>query len=392
MGFVPRIPYGTKDFLPKEALSKRLMEASLAEFFGRWGYEEVVTPTFEFLDIFTAGTGTDSINDMFKFFEKNNRTVALRPDMTTPIARVAASRLKDNRPPLRLFYLTNIFRYEEAQAGRQCEFYQAGAELIGVPGPHADAEIVALAVEALKQAGLERFQINIGQVDFINGIMENTLLSAKERSSIKHCLLKRDLVGLDALLEQSHLDPDAQKLLQLIPQLHGKEEVLQKAYTLTSNATSRAALDNLSDLFKLLVDYGLDEYVQFDLGIIRDLEYYTGMVFEGYTAGLGFPVLGGGRYDKLISCFGMDSPATGFALGIERVLLAKERQGLAKQEVAKDVYIAWALGCEAKAIQKAQELRREGKVVSLALIQQDKKEAEQAAKDNGFVSCIYIRE
>lgn len=392
MGFVPRIPYGTKDFLPKEALSKRMMEASLAQLFGRWGYEEIVTPTFEFLDIFTAGTGTDSINDMFKFFEKNNRTVALRPDMTTPIARVAASRLKDNRPPLRLFYLTNIFRYEEAQAGRQCEFYQAGAELIGVPGPQADAEIVALSVEALKQAGLERFQINIGQVGFINGIMENTLLTAKERSKIKQCLLQRDLVGLDALLEQSRLDQDARQLLELIPQLHGKEEVLEKAYTLTSNPTAIAALDNLSELFKLLVDYGVDEYVQFDLGIIRDLEYYTGMVFEGYTAGLGFPVLGGGRYDKLVSCFGMDSPATGFALGIERVLLAIERQGLTKPKAAKDVYIAWSLGCEAQAIQTAQKLRLEGKTVSLALIAQNKKEAEQAALDHGYADCLYISE
>lgn len=388
--FVPQIPYGTRDLLPREAKQKRIVEGSLAELFSHWGYDEVVTPTFEYMETLTVGTGSSIQEHVFKFFDKNNRILALRPDMTTPIARVAATRLKATPLPLRLFYLTNVFRHEQAQAGRQCEFYQAGVELLGAPGPAADAEIVALAVEAMLEAGLTNFQIGLGQVDFINGLMAESQLSPESQQQIKFAMVTRDLVGLGETLAQSGLSPAAQELLRQIPLLHGREDMLSKAYQLVSNDLSRSALDNLADIRKLLAGYGVDQYVKFDLGIIRDFDYYTGMVFEGYTPGLGFPLCGGGRYDTMLASLGVANPATGFALGIERVLLALERQGIAVSIRGKDVYIAWTEGKLAEAIEVAKACRKKGRRAELAIAAEPRAAAETMVREQGYEELIYI--
>lgn len=388
--FVPKIPYGTRDLLPRDANRKRNMEASLSTLFARWGYDEVVTPTFEYLETLLVGNSSDIQHNMFKFFDKNNRILALRPDMTTPIARVAATRLRDSTLPLKMFYLTNVFRYEEAQAGRQCEFYQAGVELLGVSGPTADAEVIAIAVEAMLETGLTSFQISLGQVEFINGVMNECQLSPEQRQAVKQALVKRDLVGLGEILDNSGLCQTSQNLLKKIPVLHGREEMLKQAYSMVTDEVSRRALDNLNEIYHLLKSYGVEKYVNFDLGIIRDFEYYTGMVFEGYTPGLGFPLCGGGRYDNMASSFGVDCPATGFALGIERILLAMERQGIAIQPDSKDIYIGWNAGMLSSAILEAGKQRQAGKIVELSLVPQTKAEAELSQTGKGYTKLIYI--
>ncbi|MBP2644895.1 MAG: hisZ [Firmicutes bacterium] len=390
-GFLPRIPYGTRDFLPKEAKQKRVMENSLAGLFSCWGYDEVVTPTFEYLETLTTSSATDYGQDLFKFFDNNNSILALRPDMTTPMARVAATRLKDSSLPLRLFYLTNVFRHEQAQAGRQCEFYQAGVELLGAPGANGDAEIIALAVEAMREAGLENFQISIGQVGFINGITEEVTLSVNDRQRIKKCIVSRDLVGLEESLAASGLDEETQKLIKEIPLLQGGQEVIGQVYKAVKNPVSRAALENLTEIQRLIASYGLEQYVKIDLGLIRDFNYYTGMVFEGYTAGLGFPLCGGGRYDKMVAAFGGDSPATGFALGIERVMLALERQGITPSAVSKDLYVAWEAGAQDQAISLTAKYRRDGRTVELALKPQDRQEAEKSRLARDYNELVYVR-
>lgn len=387
--FVPQLPYGTRDFLPKEAKNKRMVEEALAELFSQWGYDEVVTPTFEYLETLNI-SGSADLAESFKFFDKNNSILALRADMTTPIARVAATRLKDNGPLQRLFYLTNVFRHEEAQAGRQCEFYQAGVELLGESDPAADAEVVALAVQAMLDAGLTKFQIGLGQVEFINGLMQESKLSVEECQHIKHCLVARDLVGLETLLVESGVAEKTQQVIKSIPLLHGKEELLEKAYAMINNDVSRAALDNLAEIYQLLKCYGVDQYVNFDLGIIRDFDYYTGLVFEGYTPGLGFPICGGGRYDNMLHSFGRDCPATGFALGIERILLALERQDIAPNCNQREVYIGWNTGSLAKAIQEAVKLRQLGKTVELALKAESREKVAENQKDRGFAEIIYF--
>lgn len=388
--FVLEIPYGTRDFLPSEAAEKRAIEAELAGVFARWGYDEVVTPTIEYLDTLTIGNGQALEPHMFKFFDKNNRTLALRHEMTTPIARVVASRLRDDMLPLKLSYISSVYRYEQTQTGRQCEFYQAGVELIGSAEASADAEVIALAIEGMKRAGLKDFQLCLGQVEFINGLMQQFRLSEEVQEKIKGALEKRDLVGLERIVREAGLTKNAQEILQKLPLLHGREDMLKKAYTMAVNEQSRRALDNLCEIYRLLESYGAAEYVIFDLGVIRDINYYTGMVFEAYTPGLGFPLCGGGRYDHMLSDFGSACPATGFALGIERIMLALERQGLQKPKIEKDVFVAYDASRREEAIQRVQKLRLEGRTAELALSPQTEEEARGYQEGKGYTSLEYL--
>ncbi len=384
------IPYGTRDFLPDEAREKRAIESLLAEGFARWGYDEIVTPAFEFVDTLTLGNGRRIEPYMFKFFDRQNRTLALRHEMTTPIARVVASRMKGAEMPLKLFYLSPVYRYEQAQTGRQCEFYQAGVEFMGSDSEAADAEIVALAATSMKNAGLKNFQICLGQVDFIHGLMQELRLDANAQEAVKAALEAHDLVGLRVLADQVGLVSKGKEALLAVPLLHGGAEIIEKARVMTTNGQSLCALDNLHAIYRLLQAYGAEEYVKFDLGMIRDFGYYTGMVFEAYTPGLGFPLCGGGRYDRLLSDFGSACPATGFALGIERVMLALERENLKPSAPQKDIYISYAASKREDAIRLAEERRMAGKIVELSPSEETRDEATLRQTAKGYRELVYI--
>ena len=388
--FIPQVPYGTKDILPLDAARKRGVENELARLFLSWGYQEVVTPTFEYYETLRASAPETADDSTFRFFDRSGRMLALRPDMTTPIARVAVMRMREQPLPLRLFYLANVFRQEETQAGRQCEFYQAGVELLGAGGVAADAEVVALAVEALLAAGLSDFQVCLGQVDFISGIMAEAGLDAVTAHKVKQALIERNMVGLGELLAESGIEPGNRDLLQQLPMLHGKLDMLRNVRQRVKNQISQAALDNLAEIYHLLEKYGIDRYVMFDLGIIRDFEYYTGMVFETYTTGLGYPICGGGRYDRMAGSFGREQPATGFALGIERILLALERQGLDATNPTQSVYVGWAGSNLPQAIAAVKRLREDGSTAELGLQEQSREEAEREGKNRGCSRVLYI--
>ena len=274
--------------------------------------------------------------------------------------------------------------------GRQCEFYQAGVELIGSASATADAEVLALAIQSLLRAGLKDFSVCLGQVEFVTGIMQQYRLDEQTQQTLKKALEQHDLVAYDATVASLDLAAAAKQNLRQLPVLSGGEETLQQAYASALGEQSRRALDNLSAIYHLLASYGLEKYVRFDLGLIRDFSYYTGMVFEVYTAGLGFPLAGGGRYDHMLSDFGCACPATGFALGIERVLLALERQGIGAPEPAKDVYIGYSAGQEAAAVNRATNLRSEGKVAELSLAPQTKAEAEASRHAKGYATLVYL--
>jgi ATP phosphoribosyltransferase regulatory subunit len=388
--FLPQIAYGTRDFLPQEAKGKRVLENRLSALFAQWDYDEVITPTFEYWETVAVASENSSYEqNMFKFFDQTNRLLVLRPEMTTPMARVAATRLHEADRPLRLSYIANVFRQEEYQAGRQCEFNQAGVELMGIPGSTADAEVIALAVKAMAACGLKNFQISVGHMQFISGLMDESHLSVKQRQEIKKLLMSRDLVALKEVVAQSGLSDEVQQVLLELPLLHGRKELLTKARKYAHNPVSCQALDDLTQLFELLKSYGLSEYVEFDLGMIRDFDYYTGIVFEGYTPGLGFPICGGGRYDKLLAAFGSDAPATGFALGMERMLLALERQNIKLAVAKKEIYVGWQAGKVQEAIQRATELRQEGLRVALALLPQSRQTATDFVRDRDYQKLIY---
>lgn len=387
---VLKIPYGTRDFLPAEAAGKRVVETRLAELFAQWGYEEVVTPSIEYLDTLGLGSSQNIGDHLFKLFDKSNQTLALRHEMTTPIARLVSTRLQDSPLPLKLSYISSVFRYEQTQAGRQCEFYQAGVELMGPGSPATDAEVVALAVTGLLRSGLTEFTVCLGQVEFLNGILNQYRLSSQEQEDLKAAMERRNLVELNQLVDELNLPENAKQVLKELPLLNGGEDLLKQAYDMALNEQSRRALDNLAEIYRLLKAYKVEQYVRFDLGIIRDFSYYTGMVFEVYAPGLGYPLCGGGRYDHLLADFGTACPATGFALGIERILLAIERQKLPMHSLPRDVYVGYAAGKETAAIEKAASLREQGKSVELAVSSQTEVEARESQQAKNYAAFEYI--
>ena len=259
-------PYGTRDFLPAEAAVKREVEQKIFELFASFGYEEVVTPTMEYLETLTISGGRAQEPNLFKMFDRENRTLALRHEMTTPIARLAVNRLHDAPLPLKLSYNTNVFRFRKNQPGRQCEFYQAGVELLGVSNAFADAEVLALAAQALNVAGLKDFKICLGQADFAGGLMEN--LAPDVQAEIKSAIERHDIVALKNL--------DVDDALKKIPTLQGGEEILSDAQVLADNDRSRKALDNLAEIYRLLKVYGVADKITFDLGLIRDFRLFVG--------------------------------------------------------------------------------------------------------------------
>ena len=387
---VLKIPYGTRDFLPAEAAGKRVVETRLAELFAQWGYEEVVTPSIEYLDTLGLGSSQNISDHLFKLFDKSNQTLALRHEMTTPIARLVSTRLQNSPLPLKLSYISSVFRYEQTQAGRQCEFYQAGVELMGPGSPATDAEVVALAVTGLLRSGLTEFTVCLGQVEFLNGILNQYRLSSQEQEDLKAAMERRNLVELNQLVDELNLPENAKQVLKELPLLNGGEDLLKQAYDMALNEQSRRALDNLAEIYRLLKAYKVEQYVRFDLGIIRDFSYYTGMVFEVYAPGLGYPLCGGGRYDHLLADFGTACPATGFALGIERILLAIERQKLPMHSLPRDVYVGYAAGKETAAIERAAQLREQGKSVELAVSSQTEAAAKESQQAKNYAAFEYI--
>lgn len=375
-------PYGTQDFLPEEATAKRTIEQKIFELFAAFGYEEVVTPTMEYLETLTTSSGRAIEPHLFKMFDRNNRTLALRHEMTTPIARLSVSRLKGSPLPLKLSYSSNVFRFRTNQPGRQCEFYQAGVELLGIANAFADAEIIALAAQALKVSGLKNFKICLGQVDFASGLMEQNNLLPELQAAIKAAIERHDIVALENL--------PVDDALKKIPKLQGGREILSAARELAQNERSARALDNLNEIYRLLEIYGVADKITFDLGLIRDFEYYTGMVFEAYAAGVGYSLAGGGRYDNMLKDFGWACPATGFALGIERILAAQKFQGTVETLRLKDFYLGYAAGQEEVAIKRAAELRAGGKVVEVALIAQNEQAAIKSCADKNCKELIYL--
>ena len=373
-------PYGTQDFLPEEAAAKRITEQKIFELFASFGYEEVVTPAMEYLETLTTSGGREIESHLFKMFDAQNRTLALRHEMTTPIARLTVGRLKNSPLPLKLSYNTNVFRFRKNQPGRQCEFYQAGVELLGISNAFADAEVIGLAAQALKISGLKDFKICLGQVEFAGGLMEN--LSPELQAEIKFAIERHDIVALENLpVEDS---------LKKIPKLQGGREILTAAESIAENDRSKKALENLKEIYRLLEIYGVADKITFDLGLIRDFEYYTGMVFEAYAAGVGYSLAGGGRYDNMLKDFGKDYPATGFALGIERILSARKIQGVEENFQAKDFYLSYAAGKEESAIKKAAELRAAGKIVEVSLMPQGKIDAEKICAEKNCKELIYL--
>jgi ATP phosphoribosyltransferase regulatory subunit len=323
-----QIPTGVQDRFLIEAVRLREAEASLRSCFSRWGYQEVIPPTFEYCDNLLVGASSRLQQALYRFFDRKGRTLALRADFTPQVARMAATKLYDQPMPLRCFYLGSVFRYEEPQAGRMREFTQAGVELVGAETAAADAEVVALAIAAMEELELEGFQINLGQMEFFRALTDD--LSTTVLAPIREAIDHKNRARLAEALDRARVAGPRRELLSRLPDLIGGPEVCGEARALTERLPDGAggcsALERLGQLYDLLQAYGVGDRVIVDLGEVRGMDYYSGITFRGVTPSLGWPVISGGRYDNLIAQFGRPLPAVGFGFGIERALLVQARK------------------------------------------------------------------
>jgi ATP phosphoribosyltransferase regulatory subunit len=308
------IPPGTRDVLPEEMRELRAIGDRMRACFERAGYGEVHTPALEYEDVLRRGEER-AAGARYRTFDESGAVLALRSDMTIPIARVVATRYADAEPPLRFSYLARAWRATDRGVGEPREFLQGGLELIGVPGAEGEAEVVAIAIAALDEAGLRRHRVGVGDGALYRSLLSSFGVPEEAHVPMLESLSRRDLVGLEGQVDALGLAQGERDLLVGLPQLRGGREVLDRAET--------AGLDGLRALHDLLADRGFADRVIFDLGLVRELGYYTGSVFEVYDPAVGFTLGGGGRYDELIGRFGRDLPACGLALDVQRVHLAQ---------------------------------------------------------------------
>ncbi|MFY0543216.1 ATP phosphoribosyltransferase regulatory subunit [Brevibacillus sp. H7] len=352
-------PLGMRDILPESLAKQRHLELALRRCIEQWGYDEICTPSLEYYD--TVGAASATLTDrMFKLLDKQGHTVVLRPDMTTPIARVVSSLYKDVSLPIRLFYQANVFRAQEKEAGRNAEFFQTGIELIGDATVDADAEAIALAVFCLQAAEVSTFRIAIGHVDFIDGLLEEIVPETEAQAQFRRYLYERDFVGYRQLADQLDIAEEAKRRLHALLRLRGGKGKIAEARELTINGKARKAVETIASLWEALEAYGVTEYLLLDFNLISNLNYYTGIVFEGYAADLGSPLVGGGRYDGLLAQFGRPAPATGFAIKMDRLM--QVTAATVEQERPRTL-LCYAPSRRREALQEAQRLREEGIVV-----------------------------
>ncbi|HET9924266.1 MAG TPA: ATP phosphoribosyltransferase regulatory subunit [Methylomirabilota bacterium] len=386
-----QLPKGAKIYLPDEAARKRAVEERLSDVFRRWGYREVVTSAYEYFDVLSQGTDHELQERMFKMVDRESgRLLALRADVTPQIARIVATRMRDEPKPLRLRYVTNVFRYDEPHVGRYREFYQAGVELIGLPNPEGDAEMIAMTVEGLRALGLERFQIDVGQTEFFRGILEDVAADPATARELRSALGHKDLSALERLVGELHAPAAVTELLLALPTLYGRGDVLDRAERLVKNPRSEAALANLAEVYRLLRAYGLADSVLLDLGEVRGFDYYSGVHFEAYVSGLGASLVGGGRYDQMLARFGYDCPATGFAFETGRALLAMESQGAEPRLSGPDFFVIDFTPDKTRALALSRRLRDAGAAVARDIISRPLAESLAYARGQHAGSALII--
>ncbi|HIU47333.1 MAG TPA: ATP phosphoribosyltransferase regulatory subunit [Candidatus Fimadaptatus faecigallinarum] len=369
-------PEGMQDYLPDERWHKRRVEAQVREQFALSGYEEIETSMLEYCDVVSGGEGRLPAEQLFKTFDQRGSVLAVRPDNTLPIARLIAGHAREMPAPVRVSYVQDIVQYPLPKGGQMRAHTQAGIELMGEGGAAADAEVIAVAIRALRASGLRQFQIDIGQVEYFKGLMEEAGLTGDTAERLRVCVEEKNSLAIELMKSRGEISEMAAQRLRELPGLYGGEEVLDAAEALSSNARCRAAVRNLRDILAMLRAYELDGYISIDLGMVHSIDYYTGMIFRGLTGHLGYPLLSGGRYDELMAQFGRPMAATGFALSVKPLLVALEREGGMLKRPAVDWMLAFTPdGCQ-RALRLAESLRAQG--LSVRMCYQPERLEEQA--------------
>ena len=365
-------PDGVRDIYGVECTRKAAIQNRILEIFHLYGYQDIETPTFEFFDIFNESRGSVKAKEMFKFFDRDNHTLVLRPDETPAIARCVTKYFTEEDMPLRLCYLERTFINNTSYQGRLKEAAQTGVELIGDDSSDADAEILAMVIRALKAAGLTEFQVELGEVDFFRGLLEEAGMDEEMEEKLRELIENKNYFGVEELVMEQPIPQELKDAFLKLPELFGSLEEIQAAREFTKNPRALRAIDRLEEVNRILEYYDLSEYVSYDLGMLSQYQYYTGIIFKASTYGTGDYIVNGGRYDKLLVQFGKDAPAVGFGISVDDLMLALSRQKIDTPVRVVNTMILFEPESREQAIQLAKHFRDTSMPVQLQLKKADK--------------------
>lgn len=355
-------PEGVRDIYNGEYNRKIKIEDQLLEVLNLYGYKRIQTPMFEFFDIFNRDKGSVSSKEMYKFFDREGNTLVLRPDMTPSIARCVAKYYDDEMLPIRLSYKGNTFINNSSYQGKLKETTQLGAELVNDNSSSADAEIIAMAIESFLALGITDFTVDIGQVEFYQGVVNEFQIKGEEEERLRELIRNKNFFGIEEFAATANISEEGKKVILKFSELYGGVEILETAKQLTFNSTARHAVEHLVSVYRILSVYGYDKYVSFDLGMLHNYTYYTGIIFKGYTYGTGDAVMKGGRYDNLLAQFGKRAPSVGFSINVDELMLAMTSQKIPMNGERKKHLLVYHGAGYKPAIELAKELRKQGTV------------------------------
>ena len=386
-------PEGVRDIYNVECGKKLTLESRLKKTLHLFGYHDIQTPTFEYFDVFRKEIGTIPSKELYKFFDKEGNTLALRPDITPSVARAAATLFGEEKLPIRLCYTGNTFVNHSSYQGRLREATQLGAELIGDDSVEADAEMLALVIESMQAVGLKEFQLNVGKLGFFHSLIEDAALDEDARERIVELINNRNFYGVEEYLDSIMVKRSSREAFASLGELVGGVEVLSKAKNTAPNSAGVMAIKRLERIFNILKMYGVEKYITFDLGMTGTYGYYTGIIFRGYTYGTGDAVVKGGRYDRLLEKFGKKSPSIGFAIVIDELMNAMIRQRIRIVYTRKNNIILYDEGMTKDAIALAKDFRSKAKNTELMKKEKERllEEYVQYGKEYYAGALIYIK-
>ena len=379
-------PEGVRDIYGGEFAGKLKLEELIHGKFKNFGYQDIQTPLFEYFDVFSREIGTTPSKELYKFFDKEGNTLALRPDFTPSMARCAAKYFMEETFPIRFCYAGNTFTNISSLQGKLCEVTQMGAELIGDGSVEADAEMIAMLIECLKSAGLLQFQVTIGQADYFRGLCEAAGLPEETELALRENVSGKNIFGVEDILKEQSIAEEYREAFLRITELFGSVEVLHKAEELASNERSLKAVERLKQLYGLLTVYGVQQYISFDFGMLSKYHYYTGVTFRAYTYGVGDAIVKGGRYDNLLKTFGKDAPAVGFVVVLDDLMTAMASQKIILSAKEEHGILVYEKAAFERALLRAGELRKSGVCTEL-ILKDDKKakeEYQELAEKRGY--------
>ena len=358
-------PEGVRYIYNVECGKKLALEGRIKKVFHLYGYHDIQTPTFEYFDVFRKEIGTVPSNELYKFFDKDGNTLALRPDITPSIARAAATLFQDEELPIRLCYTGSTFVNHSNYQGRLRETTQMGAELMGDDSVEADAEMLALVIESMLTIGLKEFQLSVGNVDFFQSLIEDACLDEEAELRVRELINNRNYFGVEEFLDSIQVKRSSKEAFSALNELVGGIDILAQAKNIAPNSKGVMAVKRLEKIYDTLKLYGVEKFVTFDLSMSGTYGYYTGIIFRGYTFGTGDAIVKGGRYDHLLEKFGKEFASIGFVIVIDELMNALIRQKVRIVYTRKNTLILYDEGKQREAIALAKDFRRKAKNTEL---------------------------